>query len=131
MVMQKIVLDTDVIIDFTRGASGLIDFLLSQVSKYKLKLFIPSSVVSELIAGQETKGAAELERLEKLISRFEFAISDYQVSKIAGLLLRDYSKLKMADVIVAATALSLKAKLATRNKKDFEAIVGLKFFKSA
>ena len=129
--MQKIVLDTDVIIDFTRGSSDLIDYLLSQASEHKLKLFIPSSVVSELIAGQETKGAAELERLEKLISRFEFAISDYQVSKITGLLLRDYSKLKMADAIVAATALSLKAKLATRNKKDFEAIVGLKFFKSA
>lgn len=37
--------------------------------------------------------------------------------------------LYMADALVAATALSLNAKLATRNKKDFEGIKGLKFFK--
>lgn len=127
--MQKVVLDTDVIIDFTRGASNLIDSLSNQVNEHKLKLFVPSSVVSELIAGQETKGDKELERLEKLISRFEFVLSDYQIAKSTGILLRDYKHLKLGDAIVAATALTLNAKLATRNKKDFEDIKGLKFFK--
>lgn len=129
MVMQKVVLDTDVIIDFTRRFSNLIDSLLDQVSEHKLRLFIPSVVVSELIAGQETKGDEELARLERLISRFEFVVSDYKVAKLTGTLLRDYKTLKLADAIVAATALSLNAKLATRNKKDFEGIKGLKFFK--
>lgn len=127
--MQKLVLDTDVVIDFTRGASDLIDLLLNQVSNHKLKLFIPSSVVSELIAGQETKSAEELAKLERLISRFEFVASDYQIAKMTGILLRDYKTLKLADATIAATALSLNAKLATRNKKDFENIKELKFFK--
>lgn len=127
--MQKIVLDTDIIIDFTRGASDLIEVLLDQVSYHKLKVFIPSSVVSELIAGQETKSDKELVRLEKLISRFEFVPSNYQISKSAGILLRDNKKLKLGDAIVAATTLYLNAKLATRNKKDFEGISRLKFFK--
>lgn len=127
--MQKVVLDTDIIIDFTRGASNLINSLLIQASEQKLKLFIPSSVVSELIAGQETKSDRELERLEKLISRFEFIPSDYQVAKTTGILLRNYRNLKLADAVVAATALSLNAKIATRNKKDFESIKKLKLFK--
>lgn len=131
MVMQRVVLDTDVVIDFTRGASDLIELLLNQVRSHKLKLFIPSSVVSELIAGQETKNVEELARLERLISRFEFVASDYQIAKMTGILLRDYKTLKLADATIAATALSLNAKLATRNKKDFQEIKGLKFFKSS
>ena len=127
--MQKVVLDTDVVIDFTRGASDLIDLLLHQVNDHKLKLFVPSSVVSELIAGQETKSVEELAKLERLISKFEFVAADYQISKMTGILLRDYRNLKLADAIVAATALSLNAKLATRNIKDFEGIKELKFFK--
>lgn len=127
--MQKIVLDTDIIIDFTRGANDLIDLLLNQLSQHKIKLFIPSSVVSELIAGQETKSDKEMEKLEKLISRFTFTASDYKVARMAGILLRNYGNLKLGDAIVAATTLSLKAKLATRNKKDFEGVKDLKFFK--
>ncbi|KAF0246766.1 MAG: Nucleic acid-binding protein [bacterium] len=129
MVMQKVVLDTDIVIDFTRGASDLIDLLLNQVSEHKLKLFIPSSVVSELIAGQETKSVEELAKLERLISRFEFVAADYRIAKMTGILLRDYKALKLADATIAATALSLNAKLATRNKKDFEGVKELKFFK--
>lgn len=128
--MQRVVLDSDIIIDFTRGASDLIKLLITQVNERKIRLFIPSVVVSELIAGQETKGNKELTRLEKLISRFEFVAADYQISKIVGLLMRDYPRLDLADAIVAATTLSLNAKLATRNTKDFQDIKELKFYSS-
>lgn len=63
-----------------------------------------------------------------MLDLFEFVSSSQEVSKAAGFLVRDY-KVAIGDAIVAATALSLNAKLATRNKKDFEAVKGLKFFK--
>lgn len=61
---------------------------------------------------------------------FEFVPADKLISQQAGFLIREYSNLGTADAIVAATALSIKAKLATRNKKDFEEIEGLRFLKS-
>lgn len=128
--MQKVVLDTDIIIDYTRNASLLFEILLEQYSHKKLKLFIPSVVVAELISGQETKHDARMDELEKLIAKLEFVPLDYNISKAAGMLVRDKKPRALADAVVAATALSLNAKLATRNTKDFEGIQGLKFFKS-
>jgi predicted nucleic acid-binding protein len=89
-------------------------------------------VVAELMVGQETKTKDKFEKLETLINKLELIFLDYNLAKCAGSLVRDYPPLKLADAIVAATALSLNAKLATRNIKDFEGIKGikgLKFFK--
>ncbi len=127
--MQKIVLDSDIIIDFIREASSLLFALFDQVDEGKTKLFIPSIVVTELIAGRETKTQAGLEKLELLLSRFGFIEMNYDISKATGILMRDHQGLNLADAIVAATTLNLNAKLATRNIKDFDMIKGLKFFK--
>ena len=95
----------------------------------RLPLFLPSVVVTELMTGQETKATVKSNTLEELFTKLQFIPLDYNLSKEAGILLRDHRQLKLGDAIVAATALSLKAKLATKNKKDFEDIEGLKFFK--
>lgn len=127
--MQKVVLDTDIIIDYTRNASLVFEILLEQYSQRRLKLFIPSVVVAELISGQETKYSARMDKLEKLIAKLELIPLDYQIAKIAGILVRDYQPKALADAVIAATALNLNAKLATRNTKDFAGIKDLKFFK--
>ncbi len=127
--MQQVVLDSNIIIDFTRKASPLLRVLIEKSSKKEIKLLIPAVVVSELIAGQETREKAKKRDLEILFSKFEFIPMNYNLSMITGELLREYRKLDLADATIAATALNLGAKLATRNKKDFEVIGGLKFFK--
>ena len=129
MVVQKVVLDSDIIIDSTRLADKTLRGLLELAATKKIQLFLASVVVAELMAGQETKIVRKRNPLEELFIKLQFIPMDYALSKEVGLLLRDYKQLKLGDAIVAATALSLKAKLATRNKKDFEGIEGLKFFK--
>ena len=81
------------------------------------------------MAGQETKDQEKLKDLELLLGKLEFAILDYDLSKKTGELLRDYQGLGLGDAIIAATCLSFDARLATRNKRDFESIDGLRFFK--
>ena len=129
MVMQKVVIDADVVIDFTRKASPLLRILFEKATRKEIRLFFPSSVVAELMSGRETKVEAKFKELSLLIKKIEFVPLDYDLSVSAGFLVRDVNNLKLGDAIVAATVLSLNAKLATRNKKDFEGIEGLKFFK--
>ena len=128
--MQRVVLDSDIIIDSTRLADKTLRKLLEFVASKKIQLFLPSIVVAELMAGQETKVQVGINILEDLFKQLQFIQLDYNLSKEVGFLLRDYRQLKLGDAIVAATALSLNAKLATRNIKDFQGVKGLKFFKS-
>ena len=127
--MQKVVLDSDIIIDHLRDYGNVLQTLLVFASQKKLQLYIPTVVVTELFSGKETKKQERLSSLKKLLEKFEWISSDKEISEVAGFLMRDYSPIKLGDAIVAATALSLNAKLATRNKKDFQDIKGLRIFK--
>lgn len=129
MVMQKVVIDTDIVIDFTRKASPILRILFEKAAQKEIRLFFPASVIAELMSGRETKAEVKFKNLSLLIKKIAFVALDYELSVAAGFLIRDIKNLKLGDAIVAATALSLNAKLATRNKKDFEGIKDLKFFK--
>lgn len=128
--MQKVVLDSNIIIDYTRGFNSLFRTLLSLHSNQKIDLYIPSVVVTELMIGKETKDEKKLEKLEDLISEINFIEMNYRISRIAGFLLRDLTELKLGDAFIAATTLFLNAKLATRNIKDFQTVKDLRFFKT-
>lgn len=128
--MQKVVLDSDIIIDHLRDYGAALQTLLTFAAQKKLQLYIPSVVVTELFSGKETKKQERLFSLKKLLERFELVSNDQEISELAGLLMRDYPPIKLADAIIAATALHLNAKLATRNQKDFDQIKGLKFYRA-
>lgn len=53
-------------------------------------------------------------------------LADKSISQKAGILIRRYSGLYVADALVAATAIGKKIPLCTFNKKHFEKISGLK-----
>lgn len=127
--MQKVVLDSDIIIDHFRQGSNIFNHLVMASTENKITVFLPGIVYTEINGGQDSKRADKLNQIEQLPNMFEFVPANQQISQQAGFLIRDYPNLGTADAIVAATVLSLNAKLATRNKKDFESIKGLKFFK--
>lgn len=129
--MTSVVLDTDIVIDFTRKANPLLRRLLDQALDKKIAVFIPSIVVLELMSGQETSQKEKLSDLETLIKEAEFVPLGYQLSKLAGFIVRNAKgKVQSGDAIVAATAISLNAKLATRNKKHFSGIKNLRFYRN-
>lgn len=127
--MQKVVLDSDIIIDHFRRGSDVFTQLVIESAENKIKVYLPGIVYTEINGGQDSKRSNKLSQIEQLPNMFEFIPANQQISQQAGFLIRDYPSLGTADAIVAATALFLIAKLATRNKKDFEGIKGLKFFK--
>ena len=127
--MQTIVIDSDIIVDHLRGYNSTLKDIFELVRQGKAKALLPSVVNTEIYSGQETKAEKRLEIIKRLLSKLEFIENTKEISILAGFLLRDYRNLKLGDATIAATALSLNAKLATRNRKDFIEIKDLKFFK--
>src|SRR3989344_2830365 len=127
--MQTIVIDSDIIVDHLRGYNSTLKDIFELVRQGKAKALLPSVVNTEIYSGQETKAEKRLEIIKRLLSKLEFIENTKEISILAGFLLRDYRNLKLGDATIAATALSLNAKLATRNRKEFIEIKDLKYFK--
>jgi predicted nucleic acid-binding protein len=123
--MDKIVVDTDVLIDYLRTGSGLLPYLLSAASTGTATVYCPTIVILEIFSGQS---AAKTEpAIEELLASFRIVSLDENIAKIAGRLRRD-NRLQIGspDLITAATALSLDAPLAIHNARHFSPIPGLK-----
>lgn len=128
--MQKIVVDTNILIDYANGhAKWLDDFLKSKSSDAKLVL--PTIVVAEYF----TSIALEKEENAKIADKtFSFFIKqdlNEAIAKVLGAMMRRKTYppgAGIADLIIAATAIYLDAELATRNKSDFAKIPNLRFF---
>ncbi len=120
--MEKIVLDTNILIEILKGNQDIVQKLESLDFAYA----ISSISAMELYYGAINK--AELFKLQKFISLFEVLELDKEISKIATELIFEYSKshnLDIPDSLIAATAIDKSLKLYTLNIKDFRYIEGL------
>jgi len=81
---------------------------------------VSSIVVAELFAG--VKGSDEQAVLEDFISLFRVVLVNLEIAKEGGLYKRDYGKshgVGLADAILAATAKTEHARMATLNTKHY------------
>ena len=113
-------LDTNAIIYYAAGDKNTISFL----SERKHEIFyLPSIVVAEFLAYPliDSRAAA----LFRSFSQQTIVINlDYSIAELSAEIKRSYH-LKMADAVVAATALSTTSTLVTRNVGDFKKISAL------
>lgn len=113
--------DSDILIDFTHGDSNAVDWLDRHDVRDSLKLSIVTEM--ELLVGSQNK--AHMRELIELFSRFETLQIDEQVSAKARQLVEDYylsHGLLIADSLIAATAIVFGETLATKNMRDFRFI---------
>lgn len=119
---ERLLIDTDVLIDYLRANSQSVDFLenLTQL------LLISSISVAELYAG--VREGKERTALNNFISVFEVVPIDEKIATLGGLYRRDYGKshgVGLADALIAATANIKQAKLVTLNQKHFPMLTDL------
>lgn len=129
--MKTIVLDTNILIDNVHGFAGWVDHLLTQQQEYQL--VIPTIAVAEYLTAQETETISGRLRSKNYLALFEITDLTLEIAEVLGQILRRKtyaSSANTADLIIAATAIYLKAELATRNKDDFAKIPSLRFFDS-
>lgn len=121
--MADILLDTDILIDTSRGVSEAVEFLqrLSQSA-----VGISTVTQLELLVG--CRNRTEQRTVEKFLRRFEVVRLNELIADQAVDLIRQYRLshgLLLADALIAATALSLNIPLATKNQRDYRFITGL------
>lgn len=130
--MDSVILDTDIIIDYSRGISTELQQYLSLQDEEKIILIVPTIVVFEFYSGSSLSSNQAKELADLLFSKFKIVEFDERIAKIAAQINREkklQEKIDVGDIIVAATCLHYKAKIATKNKKHFKQIKGLTFAK--
>ena len=119
---NRVLCDTCILIDFANGRSRQLVDLHSQ----NIQLFINPVIELELLQGARNK--AEMQKLEKILAMFHHLEMPSEVFNLARQLIRQYSLshgLRLADALIAATALVYGLGLLTINQKDFRFILGL------
>ena len=117
--MEKIVLDTNILIEVLKGNETIVQKLESS----NFSFCISSITVMELYYGALNK--AELFNLKKFVNLFTVIEVDENISSISTELIFEYAKshnLTIPDSLIASTAISKNLKLYTLNLKDFKYI---------
>ena len=120
---KKLLIDTDIIIDFLRGFDKAVRYIKSHSEEIVLSVI----TVAELYAG--VKGNDEHEELDDFIALFPILQITTEVARIGGLYKREYFKshgVGLADGLIAASAEIHDAVLKTLNIKHYPMIKGLK-----
>lgn len=126
--MKKVVVDTDIIIDFLRTNSGLFPKLMKQQIDGAVEIYLSSVTVMELFAGKSAVKQKKL--LAELLANFQIVAFDSQLAEYAGNLKRKVKiNIPLPDYIIGVTAKKYKARLATRNINHFKNIPRLQFYK--
>lgn len=126
--MLKVLVDTDVLIDYSKGYAGALEELLESQTKSQAELFINPVVIAEFYTDQKLKNKHRREKAAEFLSFFKIINISGKVGSLAGALLRENQVAFLGDALIAATAVTEKLKLATRNKKHFQNVPDLEFY---
>ncbi len=124
--MNRLVLDTSIIIDHLKGYEPATDYLLG-LEAGQFQAVVSSLTHTELFAG-ERMTPSEQAQIEMILTLVETIDVTPEIAHHAGLLLAQFRRshgLTPFDAIIGATARALDVPLSTRNIKDFRFIPGL------
>ena len=119
-----LLIDSDILIDFGNGIEEAANRL--EQEEKNAKLTISAITQMELLVG--CRNAREQQNLEKFLTPFELAHLNESISSKALELIQHYRLshgLLIPDALIAATAISLKIPLLSKNQRDFRFIESL------
>ncbi len=127
--MEKVFVDTNIIIDFTKGFGKNLKELIFLQKRNHLQVFVNSIVIAEFFNEKNLNNKKSFELANRLFQFFEVMDIGKNIGLLAGELLRTNQVNFLADALIAATCLKHNLLLATNNKKDFRKTKGLNFYK--
>lgn len=113
---ERLLIDTDVLIEYLRGRSEAVEYVESLTSD----LYLSVISVAELFAG--VRGDQEEKYLNQLLQAFVVLPVTEKVARLGGLYRKDYRPSHgtgLADALIAATAEDNGAELVTFNRRHF------------
>lgn len=130
--VTSVILDTDILVDHARGRRETLKKLLRLQEKGKIEIIVPSVVIFEFYSGSSLENKNIFDQAEILFSQFRIVSVDELIAKLAAEINRKnnlYQEIGAVDLLVGATAIYYSGLVATRNKKDFQKIPGIEFWK--
>lgn len=118
--------DTNIIIYYLKGDRGAVS-LVSNILERNVPIYVSTITEIELF-GFSGLSAGETRQIEAILNTVSIISLDSRIARLAGFLRRQY-RLKIADSVIAATALFTGTMLITRNIRDFKKIDGLSMLK--
>lgn len=131
---MKIIVDTNLLIDFSRKAvikkeEILWPNLVRFAKKEGHQLILPVIALFEFFCGDEMEDQLNVANAENILSDLVLLDLTEEVAKTAALLFRLYKlNIGVVDYILAATSIVEDAELATLNPKHFKPFNKLRFF---
>ncbi len=113
---ERLLLDTDVLIEYLRGRREAVEYLEGLSSD----LYLSVISVAELFAG--VKGDEEERSLKQFLLAFAILPITEKVARLGGLYRRDFGPSHdtgLADALIGATAVENGANLVTFNRRHF------------
>lgn len=126
VVSESVLVDTDILIKSYRG---------DKVKQNNLKLLKDKYCISVITALELLNGAKSIHQrkeFNKVLRYYSIVFIEEKISEEAFTLFKKYSysnEMKISDTFIAATALQQDLILYTDNKKDFDFIKGISFYK--
>jgi hypothetical protein len=116
-----LLIDTDVLIDYSRGIEKTKGILKTLESDHTLAISVVTQL--ELMVGCENK--ADFKSLQNFLSNFEIIQLSKSISEKAVDLFKKYRLshgVLIPDMLIASTSLILEIPLLSKNRKDFRFI---------
>lgn len=126
--MDRILIDTDVLIDFTKGKSDVLLGLLDKQRGKKVKLYINPVIVAEFLTDESLKDNKKKQKAYSFLNYFETLSVSKKMGLLAGEYLRKRVTSTLGDAFISATCVEGGLLLATRNKRHFKKVPKLKFY---
>jgi predicted nucleic acid-binding protein len=120
--MDKVLLDSDILIDHLRGYEPARQYL-KRFEMGEVQGYLSIITVAELAAGQMQQEEEET-KVQQLLALFTHIDLNFTIAWRAGEIRRHYQT-RIADALIAATALMYNLRLATRNLQHLTPIEGL------
>ena len=126
--MKKVFVDTNILIDYSKGFDKTLEKLLLLQNENKLQIFINPVVVAEFFNDKNLNTPKKLEKAQRFFSFFNIKEITKETGFIAGELLRTKQVDFFADALIASTCIENGFEFLTKNKKDFKKVNQLRFF---
>ncbi len=127
--MKPIFVDTDILIDYSKGHSRFLETLLAGQERGESELFINPVVVAEFMTDRLLRDKKKRAQAMDFLQLFSFKDVTKSVGSVAGELLREGQIAFLGDAMIAATCIICGFQLATRNAKHFSKIPPLHVYR--
>ena len=126
--MTTVLLDTDILIDYTKGFGQQLDGVFEEKMGVGLELAVSGVTVVEFLADRLLRNKNKLKKAMEFVGQFRCVVPSRSICVLAGELLREGKSLATPDALIAATCIDRVFCLMTRNRKDFSRVKGIKFY---